>query len=150
LVSIFHKLTISRCIFSLCSHSLYPFFFMNAKTFLTHRRWWRCWSSKSQRKPRASTSVLPPTPSTLYPTGVPHLQENAPPRDPTVGLCLGSWGGPRGWAFCYWRGTPVAFVPGITFPLTCRNLPCYAFLFRTFPFGGTQPVPETRTRTPKS
>ena len=29
-------------------------------------------------------------------TGVPHLQENAPPWDPTVGLCLGSWGGPRG------------------------------------------------------
>ena len=25
-------------------------------------------------------------------TGVPHLQENAPPLDPTVGLCLGSWG----------------------------------------------------------
>ena len=23
-------------------------------------------------------------------TGVPHLQENAPPWDPTVGLCLGS------------------------------------------------------------
>ena len=23
-------------------------------------------------------------------TGTPHLQENAPPRDPTVGLCLGS------------------------------------------------------------
>ena len=29
-------------------------------------------------------------------TGVPHLQENAPPWDPTVGLCLGSKGGPRG------------------------------------------------------
>ena len=24
------------------------------------------------------------------PTGVPHLQEDASPRDPTVGLCLGS------------------------------------------------------------
>ena len=24
------------------------------------------------------------------PTGVPHLQEKAPPKDPTVGLCLGS------------------------------------------------------------
>ena len=23
-------------------------------------------------------------------TGVPHLQETAPPQDPTVGLCLGS------------------------------------------------------------
>jgi len=30
-------------------------------------------------------------------TGVPHLQENALPSDPTViGLCLGSSGGPRG------------------------------------------------------
>ena len=28
-------------------------------------------------------------------TGVPHLQEDAPPEDPTVGLCLGSWGNPR-------------------------------------------------------
>ena len=27
---------------------------------------------------------------------VPHLQENATPLDPTVGLCLGSQGGPRG------------------------------------------------------
>ena len=28
------------------------------------------------------------------PTGVPHIQENAPPWDPTVGLCL--LGGARG------------------------------------------------------
>ena len=28
-------------------------------------------------------------------TGVPPLQENAFPWDPTVGLCLGSYGGPR-------------------------------------------------------
>ena len=26
----------------------------------------------------------------VNPTGVPRLQENAPPYDPTVGLCLGS------------------------------------------------------------
>ena len=29
-------------------------------------------------------------------TGVPHLQENAPPKDRTVGLCLGPYGGLRG------------------------------------------------------
>ena len=30
-----------------------------------------------------------------------------PPLDPTVGLCLGFWGVPGGWAFSYERGTPV-------------------------------------------
>ena len=30
-----------------------------------------------------------------FPTGVPHLQENAPPLDPTVGVYLGSYGGGR-------------------------------------------------------
>ena len=29
-------------------------------------------------------------PREVHPTGVPHLQENVPPQDPTVGLCLGS------------------------------------------------------------
>ena len=29
-------------------------------------------------------------------TGVPHLYENAPPYDPTAGLCLGAYGDPRG------------------------------------------------------
>ena len=28
-------------------------------------------------------------------------------EDPTAGLCLGSYHGPRGWAFSYGRGTPV-------------------------------------------
>ena len=32
-------------------------------------------------------------------TGLPHLQEHAPPKDPTAGLCLGSYGVPGGWAF---------------------------------------------------
>ena len=40
------------------------------------------------------------------PTGVPHLQENAPPQDPTVGLCLGSQGGPRGLGFLLWARYP--------------------------------------------
>ena len=38
-------------------------------------------------------------------TGVPHLQENAP--DPSVRLCLGSWGDPRGVGVLNERGTPV-------------------------------------------
>jgi len=34
-------------------------------------------------------------------------KKTPPPQDPTVGLCLGPYGGPRGWAFSYERGTPV-------------------------------------------
>jgi hypothetical protein len=41
-------------------------------------------------------------------TGVPCSYENAFPEDPTVGLCLGPYAGPRGRAFSYERGTPVA------------------------------------------
>ena len=34
---------------------------------------------------------LPPMPLQIaFRTGAIHLQENAPPKDPTVGLCLGS------------------------------------------------------------
>ena len=43
--------------------------------------------------------VLSEAPSPLIEgglTGVPRLQENATPEDPTVGLCLGAYGGPRG------------------------------------------------------
>ena len=43
----------------------------------------------------------------MPPTGVPHSQENAPPEDPTVGPCLGSYRGPRRGAFSYGRGIPV-------------------------------------------
>ena len=39
--------------------------------------------------------------------GVPLSWENAPPEDSTVVLCPGPYGGPRGWAFSYERGTPV-------------------------------------------
>ena len=42
-----------------------------------------------------------------FSTGAPHLQENASPKDPTVGLCLGSYGVLGGWAFSYGRGNPV-------------------------------------------
>jgi len=30
-----------------------------------------------------------------------------PPKDPTVGLCIGPYGGPREFAVSYERGTPV-------------------------------------------
>ena len=40
-------------------------------------------------------------------TGVPRAQQTASPQDPTAGLCLGPYGGPRGWAVSYERGTPV-------------------------------------------
>ena len=38
--------------------------------------------------------------------GVPRLQENAPPLDPTVGLCLGSLGGPPGVGVFLWARYP--------------------------------------------
>ena len=39
-------------------------------------------------------------------TGVPHLQENATPYDPTVGLCLEFYGGPRGVCVFLWARYP--------------------------------------------
>ena len=41
------------------------------------------------------------------PTGAPRSYETAPPYDPTIGLYLGPYGGPRGGALSYDRGTPV-------------------------------------------
>ena len=52
-------------------------------------------------------------------TGVPRSQKNAPTKDPTVGLCLGSYGGHRGVAVSYERGIPttrlrqVRAIPGM-------------------------------------
>jgi len=43
-------------------------------------------------------------------TGVSCSEENAPLYGPTVGLCLGPCGGPRGWVFSYERGTLVHFL----------------------------------------
>ena len=40
------------------------------------------------------------------PTGVPRSQENAPPQDPTVGLCLGSWGESRKVGVFWWARYP--------------------------------------------
>ena len=40
-------------------------------------------------------------------TGVPRAQETAPPYDPTIGLCLGPYGGSRVGALSHERGTPV-------------------------------------------
>jgi len=39
-------------------------------------------------------------------TGEPHLQENATPEDPTVGLYLGSYGGPWGVGVFTWARNP--------------------------------------------
>ena len=43
-------------------------------------------------------------------TGVPHLQENATPSDATVGLCLGTWGGPRGGGRFLMREVALGFL----------------------------------------
>ena len=40
-------------------------------------------------------------------TGVPRSYEIPPPQDPTVALCLGTCGDPRGVGVCYEQGTPV-------------------------------------------
>jgi len=47
------------------------------------------------------------------PTGLNRLQETAPPYDPTVGPCPGSYGGPRGeGAVSYERGAPAQGLQG--------------------------------------
>ena len=40
-------------------------------------------------------------------TGIPQSSETALPKDHTVGLCLEPYGGPRGVAVSYERGTPA-------------------------------------------
>ena len=60
-----------------------------------------------------STSVGSPAAGLLFgfegveSTGVPRSQEPPPPQDPTVALCLGTYGDPRGVGVSYERGTPV-------------------------------------------
>ena len=55
---------------------------------------------------------LPPEAGLTFPErhpqrrGVPRSQKIAPSLDLAVGLCLGLYGGPRGWAFSHERGTP--------------------------------------------
>ena len=39
--------------------------------------------------------------------GVPRSQETASPNDPTLALCLGTYGDPRGVGVSYERGTPI-------------------------------------------
>ena len=56
---------------------------------------------------------------TCYNTKVPRSYETAPPQDPAVALCLGTYGGPRGVGVSYERGTPPSRGSGrtLTFPL---------------------------------
>ena len=56
---------------------------------------------------------LPPNRSCRT-TGVPHLQENAPPYDPTVRLCIGAYGDPWGVGASYERseGVGVSYERG--------------------------------------
>ena len=46
----------------------------------------------------------------VFATGVPRSSESASLEDPTVGICLGPYGGPRGGALSYQRGTYVEDV----------------------------------------
>ena len=52
-------------------------------------------------------NLLAPLPARLLCIEVPRSEEDAPTQDPAVGLCLGPYGGTRGWAFAYEPGTPV-------------------------------------------
>ena len=56
-------------------------------------------------------------------TGVPRSQETPLLWDPTVGLCLGPYGAPRGLAFSYERGTPAGRME---FPLPLSAKPWLA------------------------
>ena len=40
-------------------------------------------------------------------TGVPRSEETAPHSDPTVGMCLGPYGGPRGGGLCLMSEVPL-------------------------------------------
>ena len=53
----------------------------------------------------AGAVALPPDRPLLSLTGVPRSQETASPWDPTVGPCLGPYGGSRG------GGVPMGKVP---------------------------------------
>ena len=55
-------------------------------------RWWAKLKPKGPKGPvcRLCPPSTTPQGAGCWPTGVPPLQENAPPWDPTVGLCLGS------------------------------------------------------------
>ena len=44
-------------------------------------------------------------------------KKTPPPKDPTVGPCLVSYGAPREWAFSYERGTPVHVDGGTVGPV---------------------------------
>ena len=60
--------------------------------------------------------------TTSHYRGTSLIRKNAPPYDPTVGLCLGPYGGPRGVAVSYKRGTPVGW-PDSPRPTGSRHLP---------------------------
>ena len=71
--------------------------------------------------------------------GVMRIRNRPPPQDPTIGLCPGHYGGPRGWALSYERGTPVA-VPqsGRLHTPFSRCHAAFAVHIRQFG-GGTKP-----------
>ena len=69
----------------------------------------RDWSNSSRYSLRenevthsARRRRLDDTAVSRWRSGVPHLQENATPEDPTISLCLGSWGGRRGMGVFLW------------------------------------------------
>ena len=67
---------------------------------------------------QSTTGFARPSPVRSCSRGVPRLHENAPPYDPTGGLCLGPYGGPRGGDVSYERGTPVPMQQQLF--LTCK------------------------------
>ena len=64
-----------------------------------------CWKFQAALLDTGALLNTRPDFSPNRPTGVPRSQANANSQDPTVGLCLGTYGSPRGVAFSYERGT---------------------------------------------
>jgi hypothetical protein len=49
-------------------------------------------------------------------TGVPDFKKNVPPWEPTVGICLGTYGGPRGVDVFLWARYPCSLPPARVAP----------------------------------
>ena len=64
---------------------------------------------RGRATPQRMRFLSPIRPVPCPSAGVPRSKETASLQDHTVGLCLGPYGGPRGGAVPYERGTPVFY-----------------------------------------
>ena len=64
-------------------------------------------AANAQEGPNCGASCSEPRPNQSSSTGVPRSSETPFPQDPTVALCLGTYGGTMGVGVSHVRGTPV-------------------------------------------